>query len=282
MFEKNLRQEITQIADENGIEPAALLAVVEVESNGRVSAKVNGRAEPLIRFEGHYFYRLLSQSKRNIAVTKGLAHRSVGKVKNPLTQKGRWALLKKCEALDRGAALQSVSWGVGQVMGSHWHWLDYASIDDLVFKARSGLQGQVELMVRYIKKAGLFHALHECDWRSFARGYNGPIYAKYKYHTKLASAYLKYAGEKHRYDNALGNEPLMLRFGSQGSMVRQLQRALNGYGFTLFEDGDFGPATKAAVIKFQAANRIFVDGIAGPQTFIALQRNQPSPSKHVT
>jgi len=72
MFEPKLMKEITEIAKAHDIEPEALMAVVEVESNGRLGAKVNGRMEPLIRFEGHYFYRLLPNAKRNKAVVRGL------------------------------------------------------------------------------------------------------------------------------------------------------------------------------------------------------------------
>ena len=56
--------EIIAAAWELGVEPAALLAVAEVESNGQAFALIAGQREPLIRFEGHYFNRNLPQSKR--------------------------------------------------------------------------------------------------------------------------------------------------------------------------------------------------------------------------
>jgi len=160
MFEPALMKEITEIAKTHDIEPEALMAVVEVESNGKLGAKVNGRMEPLIRFEGHYFYRLLSNSKRNKAVVRGLAHSRAGRVKNPLRQ-----------------------------------------ANGLVFEARDGAAGQIKLMMRYIKKARLISKLQNHDWAGFARAYNGPAYARYKYHTKMQNAYLRFLRLRRKPDN---------------------------------------------------------------------------------
>ena len=74
-------------------------------------------------------------------------------------------------------------------MGAHWKWLGYGSVDALVTQARSGLAGQIELMARYIEKAGLIKVLQSRDWATFARNYNGPAYAKYGYDRKMAAAF---------------------------------------------------------------------------------------------
>lgn len=58
--------------------------------------------------------------------------------------------------------------------------------------------------------------------------------------------------------------------GSTGSAVKALQRQLNAHGATLTVDGDFGPATAAAVRSFQSAQQISVDAVAGPQTWLHL------------
>lgn len=66
----------------------------------------------------------------------------------------------------------------------------------------------------------------------------------------------------------------MLRTGDKGGQVKTLQAALvskwgiscGGYGV----DGDFGNATKDAVIKFQRMKSLEVDGIVGSQTWAAL------------
>ncbi len=75
-------------------------------------------------------------------------------------------------------------------MGAHWQWLSYNSIDHFVKTARSGIQGQVELMLRYIIKADLIKTLSVQDWSTFARRYNGPDYAKNQYDLKLEASWI--------------------------------------------------------------------------------------------
>lgn len=275
MLAENIRNEIIALAEAGGFKSAALLAVCDVESGGRVFAAVNGRDEPLIRYEGHYFYRLLGAAKRNLAVVQGLASRKAGVIKNPRSQAGRWALLKRASVIDRDAALQSCSWGIGQVMGAHWRWLDYASVDAMVGDARSGVAGQVQLMLRFIEKSGLANTILEEDWRGFARGYNGPAYRKNNYDRKLATAFEKYQvllGEKPSVTRKNKNNPLILKYGDRGDLVRDLQLKLRAYGVGVAVDGDFGPVTKRAVTDFQRKFGLAIDGIAGPMTFLVLER----------
>ena len=50
---------------------------------------------------------------------------------------------------------------------------------------------QLEAMCRYIVTNKLINALKNKDWRAFARGYNGPAYARNSYDVKLGNAYKK-------------------------------------------------------------------------------------------
>ncbi|APD19266.1 endolysin [Mycobacterium phage Taptic] len=59
-------------------------------------------------------------------------------------------------------------------------------------------------------------------------------------------------------------------YENSGDRVRQLQRALNSYGYGLDEDGEYGPLTEQAVGAFQRSKGLEVDGIAGPVTLAAL------------
>ena len=68
----------------------------------------------------------------------------------------------------------------------------------------------------------------------------------------------------------------VLKQGEQGEDVRKLQEALNKNGATLNADGNFGPATKAAVESYQRANNLEADGVAGPKTLAALN---PTPQQ---
>jgi peptidoglycan L-alanyl-D-glutamate endopeptidase CwlK len=62
-----------------------------------------------------------------------------------------------------------------------------------------------------------------------------------------------------------------LRLDSKGSKVESLQQKLKELGFNPGDiDGDFGPATEAALIGFQKSQGLLPDGIAGPRTLKAL------------
>lgn len=192
MFEPDIEAEIIKLAVEAGIAPAALLAIAEVESGGKASVRIDNRLEPLIRFEGHYFDRRLTGLKRAQARAAGLADPRAGAIRNPSSQAERWKMLRRAAAIDHQAAHESVSWGMGQVMGGHWRWLGFASVDALVAECRASVAGQVKLMLRYCDKAGLMPAIRAANWVAFARGYNGPAYAANRYDQKLAVAFTKH------------------------------------------------------------------------------------------
>jgi len=61
----------------------------------------------------------------------------------------------------------------------------------------------------------------------------------------------------------------VLRRGSNGEIVRELQTLLNKHGASpkLNVDGGFGPLTEAAVRSFQIRQKIGVDGAVGPITW---------------
>lgn len=263
MFSEDVIREAQAAAGQAGIDPAALLAVMEVESGGRLFAVVQGRKEPLIRFEGHYFDRRLSGREQARARQLGLAAPTAGAIPNPSTQSARWALLGKATQIDANAAYESTSWGIGQVMGAHWLWLGFPNVQALVVEARSGAAGQIRLMVRYIDKAGLTAALNKQNWSVFARGYNGPGYARNGYDRKLAAAYRRHVS---------GAVPSVLKAGSRGGSVKALQQQLAVLGYRLRADGIFGPATQAAVRRFQKERGLVVDGIAGLRTLETLNK----------
>lgn len=69
-------------------------------------------------------------------------------------------------------------------------------------------------------------------------------------------------------------ETAVLRQGSSGGEVKELQRRLKQWGYySGAVDGVYGPATVEAVKYFQRKNGLTADGVAGKSTFAALGMN---------
>lgn len=73
--------------------------------------------------------------------------------------------------------------------------------------------------------------------------------------------------------SAGGSGHSVLRKGSTGDEVKELQQKLTTLGYSLGSiDGDFGNKTLAAVKKFQSDYSLEVDGVVGNQTWNALDK----------
>ena len=68
---------------------------------------------------------------------------------------------------------------------------------------------------------------------------------------------------------ALG-EAAGFHLGDTGREVVEIQQALVSRGYDVTVDGDYGPATKAAVAEFQNDNHLTVDGEVGSASYQAL------------
>ena len=186
-------EQIKDLANMHGIEYASLKAVVEVEASGK------GFIDdvPKILYEPHIMYRLLTK-KNYITIRNNLmkAHPNLCYPRWGTYKYGAESIQHKrleiASQFNRDTALESCSWGLGQVMGFHWKSLGYESLQAFINDMYESEAKQLEAMIRFIKVNGLLLALKNKDWVKFARGYNGSGYAKNKYHIKLANAYAKY------------------------------------------------------------------------------------------
>ena len=245
---------VAKAAKDLGCEEAAVRAVMDVESRGGFFA--NNR--PKILFERHYFWRL-TKGAHGKTDPDICAQAGGGYLGGP----AEYGRLERACKLDEDAALESASWGAFQVMGAHWKSLGYKSVQEFVSLMCASEDNQLDAFVRFVRKNGLADELQRHDWAGFARGYNGPNFKAFSYDTKLAAAYTIHALGGARADS--GNP--VLKMGARGDDVVELQKLL---GLKL-ADGDFGPASKAAVVAFQKKAKLTPDGIVGPSTWRALK-----------
>ena len=176
-----------------GIEPAALKAVLEVETRG---SGFNNDGTPIILYERHKFYsglRAINWITKSDAWSKAYPDLCNPKPGGYGKESEQHSKLERAANLNREVALESCSWGLGQVMGYHWKSLGYASIQDFVNAMYKDEASQLDAVCRFIEVNGLIGALKRKDWAAFARGYNGMNYAINKYDTKLDNSYAKWS-----------------------------------------------------------------------------------------
>jgi len=176
-----------------GIEIAALRAVIEVECKG---SGFNSDGTPVILFERHVFRQRLIANKCDLDLALAmrerpdLCNKSAGGYGLYSAQHGR---LNAAAQYHRDSALESASWGIGQVMGYHWKALGYPTLQNFINAMYRDEASQLDAMCRFINANNLVNALKNKDWKAFARGYNGAAYAKNSYDVKLGNAYKKWS-----------------------------------------------------------------------------------------
>ena len=184
--------QICEQASKLGVEAAALKAVIEVEAK---SSGFNQDGTPVILYERHKFYEGLrainwiTKSKEWFKQYPDLCNPSPGGYGKYSEQHGK---LARASELNREVALESCSWGLGQVMGYHWKSLGYESLQSFINAMYRDEASQLEAMCRYISVNNLVNAVKSKDWKAFARGYNGKNYAINRYDAKLATAYAEW------------------------------------------------------------------------------------------
>lgn len=164
-----------------------LHAFLDVETRG---TGFDSHGRPINLFEPHIFYRQLSGEKRARAVREGLAYQKWGTAPYP---KDSYPRLLKAMSIDETAALKSASWGLGQILGSNHLAAGYATVQGMVTAFMEDEENHLAAAVNFIKANKLDDDLRRHDWAGFARGYNGPSYAKNRYDVKLAEAFAKWS-----------------------------------------------------------------------------------------
>lgn len=173
--------DIATLASRLGCSAKQLRAMAKVESGGSAFDK---QGRPKILFERHLFYRHAATSHPPSAWN------------NPQPggyNEDSWDKLTRAACQDVDAAFGAVSWGKFQVLGLHWRGLGYPSPIEMAYSTVTSEAAHYEMLARYIERFNLKAALANLstnpdDNRALAKGYNGPAYARFKYHTKLAEA----------------------------------------------------------------------------------------------
>lgn len=251
-------------ASAEGFDPHGFQAIVETQCGGQALVEIEGRELPLIRYRPEVFFRCqeLGDEERALAVQRKLAARHAGDLISPKSQEARYGQFHKASKINEQAAFGACCWGVGQIPGDIADWLGYGTPKALGLRAISGIDGQLELLIRFIYKRGLVQMVRDLDWRGFARLYYGRDQAE-SHARRMAMTYRRISGRS-------AADPEHIRVGSLGDGVARLQRQLRALGYPVEMDGDFGSATLRHLIRFQIESNMVGDGIAGPKVMARL------------
>jgi hypothetical protein len=225
---------LTQAAFDDAIkrlqcDQPALWAILSVETRG--FGFLPDR-RPKILYERHIF---ASRTKHKFdAATPDISSSSPGGYIGGAAEFDR---LARAIQLDRKAALESASWGLGQVMGFNAASLGYANVETMVSQFVGDENAQLDGAVRFLLNNPALHdALKAHAWARVAFFYNGEGFAKNAYDSKLANAHALYSVE--------GQLPT-LRVRTAQALLTYLNIDPRGV------DGVIGPGTRTALLKFQ-------------------------------
>jgi len=217
-------------SDAIGVKPAEMWAVISVETSG--CGFLSDR-RPKILFERHVFSRLTGH--RYDADNPDISQPTAGAYGRAGAH--QYDRLAAALQLDEDAALNSASWGLGQIMGENYAAAGYATVAEMVAAMVASEDNQLRAMANFLKSTGWDEPLRQHDWAGFAGRYNGPDYAAHNYDRLLPQFYQRYS---------TGPLPDL--------RVRAVQVYLGYKGFSgVVVDGIAGPATSGAVMAFQAS-----------------------------
>ena len=181
---------LSELAEHLQIDPAAAVAVLDVESAG-VGFGADSRM--IIRFENHLFYHhwgKQNQTRFFDHFTFDQSQPWVNHTWRPSTaqpfnefhgsQPAEWLVLGFARSLNEEAAKLSISMGAPQILGSNHRRIGYASVDAMFDAFSRSERAHILGLFDFIRADGaMVQALRDGDYMGFARGYNGPGQAAY-------------------------------------------------------------------------------------------------------
>jgi hypothetical protein len=231
---------------EIGEDLASLWAVLSVETRGFGYLRDK---RPKILFERHIFAK--RTQGRFSAANPDISNRTPGGYSGGAAEYSR---LSRAMALNRTAALESASWGLGQVMGFNAESLGYGDVEDMIDKFRTSEDEQLDGCARFIRRNPPLHAAFQAHrWARVAFFYNGPNFAANHYDTKLADAHTTYTATLPAVDIRAGQARLFYAgFDPKGI------------------DGLPGPGTRTAIRAFETSKGLNQTGDFNAETNSAL------------
>ncbi len=187
-------QDYQEVAEELGVETAAIKAVVDIEA-GKQHQGFFAPGKPLINFDLSMFRQRARRNGINLS-RYSKSHAAVFSRPNARrhgsTQAAQQERLRLARTIDNKTGIEGAFWGMFQIGGFNWKLCGCSDINEFVQKMSRSERDQLDLFANFIKNCGLDKHLRAKNWAAFARRYNGASYAARGYHTRLAQAYARH------------------------------------------------------------------------------------------
>lgn len=184
-----------EVAAELGVEVAAIKAVVEIEA-GKAHQGFWKPGHPIINFDLSVFRQMAARHKVNLSGAQNrypVVFNRPNISKYGSQQAAVQARVDAAMAIDTVCAIEGTFWGMFQIGGFNWRQCGTSGPREFLRRMSTSERDQLELFTEFITRAGLLPHLKSKNWSAFARGYNGPSYARRGYHTRLAAAYARFS-----------------------------------------------------------------------------------------
>lgn len=190
-------QDYIDVAEELGVEPAVIKAVVDIEA-GKKHEGFWEEGKPLINFDLTMYRKFAPQ--HGVSLKKARKQYPVVFAKPDTRRYGsyqaaQYARLEAACDIDSTSAMESTFWGMFQIGGFNWRKCGTTGISEFVELMSRSERDQLELFARFIQNNGMIEDLRNKRWLAFALKYNGPKARSRGYHTRLAAAYKRHASE---------------------------------------------------------------------------------------
>lgn len=191
-------EDFREVAEELGVEVAAIKAVVEIEAGTKHEGFwANGK--PIINFDLSMFRKFAARNKINLSRyqrSHAVVFAKPNRARYGSYQAAQQARLDAARTIDDKTAIEGTFWGMFQLGGFNWKVCGTSSPDEFVRLMSRSERDQLELFAEFMRETGMLPLLKAKNWSAFARRFNGPTYARRGYHTRLARAYAKHKAKK--------------------------------------------------------------------------------------
>jgi hypothetical protein len=217
---------------------------------------------PVILFESHQFHQ-------HTGGAYDASHPGVSQpawIHDYVGGAGEYTRLAEAYGLAPDAALMSASWGMGQILGSNYQMIGYASVEDMVADACASEGAQLKQFQSFLVAKEVLAPLTAQNWNQVATLYNGGGQVA-EYAASLQASYDSLNNPAHLPDLDVRAAQLYLRFLSAPGPTPAWNPAQI--------DGLWGGHTQAALNAWQGAQGGALSNAVDPDVLAALAAALP-------